>query len=522
MTLTERGTSARVLVVDDTESNRYVLATWLRREGYDVVEATTGEEALAIAATQPLDLIVLDVNLPDTTGYAVCERVKADPHTAAVPVLHVSASAVQSADRSYGLRRGADGYLVEPVEREELVATVQALLRGAAAHRTANRLAWRLRQLNDATLAVNEAVSIEQLVAIIAKEACSLFGAAALVAVAADERGISAAASPGAPTSVTPCTADAVDAVRRAGAGTARITGTALSALADEPAGASYLFVAFDDPRGHRGMLAVEAQPAMADETEVVFTQYARAAATALKNMRTYNIERRIALTLQRSLLPDAAPRIPELDVAVRYEASAEHTEVGGDFYEIFLLGENTVALAIGDVVGHSLEAATVMAQLRTGIRSYLLEGHGPAATLERLNRLLCRFHPDATATACCVVYDRRTGRCEVANAGHPPPLVVSDDGVRYLPIGGPLLGVDATAQPPHAFTLNAGDVLLLFTDGLVERRNETIDTGLERLAHVAARKTANLDELCDRLLREAGPTSMEDDIALVAIRRAR
>lgn len=513
---------SRILVVDDTESNRYVLATWLRRAGYDVVEATTGEEALTVVATQPLDLIVLDVNLPDTTGYAVCERIKADPHTAAVPVLHVSASAVQSADRSYGLRRGADGYLVEPVEREELVATVQALLRGAAAHRTANRLAWRLRQLNDATLAVNEAVSIEQLVAVIAKEASSLFAAGALVALAVDERGISATASPDAPAAVMPCAPDAVDSVRRSGAGVTRIAGTAVRGLADVPADASYLFVAFDDPREFRGMLLVEAQPAMADETEVVFTQYARAAATALKNMRTYNIERRIALTLQRSLLPDAVPRIPELDVAVRYEASADHTEVGGDFYEIFSLGDDKVALAIGDVVGHSLEAATVMAQLRTGIRSYLLEGHGPAATLERLNRLLCRFHPDATATACCAVYDRRTGRCEVANAGHPPPLVVNEHGVRFLPIGGPLLGVDAAGVPAHAFTLAAGDLLLLFTDGLVERRNETIDAGLERLARVAARMTSNLDELCDRLLREAGPASMDDDIALVAIRRTR
>ncbi len=513
--------TGRVLIVDDSESTRYVLATWLRRAGHEVVEARTGEEGLAIAAAQPVDLVVLDVNLPDMSGYAVCETIKADLRTATIPVLHVSATAVQPADRSEGLRRGADGYLVEPVERVELVATVEALLRGAASHRTAVRLAQRLRQLNDATLAVYEAVSVEQLVARIAREASVLFEAPAMVVVVVDERGMTASSAAGALPAVESCGARAVDAVRQAVGGAASVPAASLAGLLPVSASASYLCAPLHDAGGHRGILLVEqAQPA-ADESGVVLTQYARAASNAIRNVWTHDIERRIALTLQQNLLPDAVPALPGLEVVARYEASAANAEVGGDFYEVFALGGDRVAFAIGDVVGHSLEAAMVMAQLRTSIRSYLLEGHGPAATLERLNRLLLRFHPDVTATACCAIYDRGTGLCELANAGHLPPLIVSDGAVRELPLGGTLLGVDVPAVAAHVFALGPRDVLLLFTDGLVERRGEPIETGLGRLADAARQGATNLNELCDRLLREVGPLSLTDDIALVAIRPA-
>lgn len=511
--------TGHVLVVDDAESNRYVLATWLRRAGHDVVEARTGQEALAVAAAQPVDLVVLDVNLPDMTGYAVCEILKADARTATVPVLHVSATAIQSADRSEGLRRGADGYLVEPVERVELVATVEALLRGATAHRTAVRLAQRLRQLNEATLAVYEALSIEQLVATIAREASVLFAAAAAVVVVVDERGMSAFSPAGALPAVEARGADAVDALRKAVGDAASVPASVLGGLLAVPAESSFLAAPLYDAGGHRGVLLVEQRQPAADESAVVLTQYARAAGNAIRNVRTRDIERHIALTLQRNLLPDAVPPLPGLQVVARYEASAANAEVGGDFYEVFALGEDRVALAIGDVVGHSLEAAMVMAQLRTGIRSYLLEGHGPAATLERLNRMLLRFHLGVTATACCAIYDRRSGLCELANAGHLPPLVASGGAARFLPFGGTLLGVDAPAATAHAFALGPADVLLLFTDGLVERRGESIEVGLRRLADAARHGTSDLDALCDRLLREVGPARLTDDIALVAIR---
>ena len=118
-----------VLVVDDVEASRYLVSSWLRRSGYRVTEASTGAEALALLADRPLDLVLLDVNLPDMTGFDVCAQIKTDPRTAVVPVIHVSATAIEPEDEARGLAGGADAYLLEPVDPRVLVATVEAVLR---------------------------------------------------------------------------------------------------------------------------------------------------------------------------------------------------------------------------------------------------------------------------------------------------------------------------------------------------------------------------------------------------------
>jgi serine phosphatase RsbU (regulator of sigma subunit)/DNA-binding response OmpR family regulator len=517
---------ARILVVDDSESNRYVLATWLRRAGYEVFEGKTGAEALEIAAAEEPDLVVLDINLPDMTGYDVCERIKSDRATSSIPVLHVSATAIQPADRSEGLRRGAEGYLVEPLEREELLASIEALLRGAAAERTAIVLARRLRALNDATYALNEAPSLEHLLTAIVREASALFETTAIANAVVGDRSFLAVAVSGEDAVLHDHDPASLQATRRALAGRTTVGAAALMGLIPGHRVSTFLVAEFRDPVGVHGFLLVgretNAPRTLGDESEVVLTQYARAAGIALRNARSFDVERQIALTLQKSLLPDVVPSIPGLDIAVRYQASAEHAEVGGDFYEIFTLEDGRVVLAIGDVVGHSLEAAAVMAQLRTAIRSYMLEGHGPAAMLARLNRLLLRFHPDVTATVCCAVYDPADGRGVLANAGHPPPLLRTATEVGFLPLGGPLLGVEATAAAERVFTLARDDLFVLFTDGLIERRRETIEDGLARLASVVAEGAGELDTLCDRMVRLAGPASATDDIAIVAVRRTR
>ncbi|HEY4441316.1 MAG TPA: SpoIIE family protein phosphatase [Candidatus Elarobacter sp.] len=510
----------RVLIVDDMESNRYVLCTWLRRAGYDVLEASTGEEALAIVRAESLDLVVLDINLPDMLGYDVCEQIKADARNASLPVLHVSATATDSADRSEGLRRGADGYLVEPIEREELIATVHALLRAARAQRTALRLSDRLRRLNEATFAVNEPVTIGQLVATIADQAAKLFGSPALAGVATDRAALLAISHPGAEPLVESHEHGIIGRLRRAA-----FEGTPF------PRGVAFappvVWAELEDPAGASGVLLVKRPELDADdepeeESEVVLAQFARAATLAIKNVRSFAVERQIALTLQQGLLPDVLESIAGVQLAARYEASTEHAEVGGDFYEVFALRDDCVALAIGDVVGHSLEAATVMAQLRAAIRSYMLEGHAPAPTLERLNRLLLRFHRDVTATVCCALYQPSTGRVEIANAGHMPPLVIGAGGARYVWGGGPLLGIEAAPPPALEVMLAPGETLMLFTDGLVERRGESIATGFDRLARAAEAAPDDVDMLCEQVLREVGPIEITDDIALVAIGRPR
>jgi DNA-binding response OmpR family regulator len=143
-----------ILVVDDNEAGLYATSRTLRQEGFEVREASTGQDALRIAMEQP-DLVVLDVNLPDMEGFEVCKRIKENPATALIPVLHLSATRVDPASRVIGLDGGADGYLIQPVDSSELVATIRALLRMRAAEKRASELrdvlAIRIQELEAAT-----------------------------------------------------------------------------------------------------------------------------------------------------------------------------------------------------------------------------------------------------------------------------------------------------------------------------------------------------------------------------------
>ncbi|WP_308784720.1 PP2C family protein-serine/threonine phosphatase [Phytohabitans houttuyneae] len=247
--------------------------------------------------------------------------------------------------------------------------------------------------------------------------------------------------------------------------------------------------------------------------------QLAQAVAAAIEAQRSYDQEHRIALTLQRSLLPRRVPRIAGLDLAVRYEPASVDTEVGGDFYELTMLGD-TLLVAIGDVTGHSLHAATVMAEVRHAIRAYAVDGHPPGAIVDRVNTLMRTLLPDELATICVIQLDPATGAARMASAGHLPPLLVTGAGTRYLEHLAPLLGVAARRPPDLEFTLPQDATLVLYTDGLIERRDADIDDGLRALASSAAQVDADLDHFCHRLLTELATPHIRDDIAVVTVRR--
>ena len=519
------GRKATVLVVDDVETNRYVVGTWLRRAGYAVLEAATGGEALAAVEAGGIDLVTLDIRLPDMSGIDVCEQIKAAPATAALPVLHLSATAVETADRSEGLRRGADAYLVEPVEREELLATIEALLRYSAARRRAVRLADHLRSLHDASLAATAATTPDELVSSAAMGAGAIFGATAVVVASVGDRSLVAVASPDREAKALPCpeTLPADVAAALAGGGTVDPRDLPALPVVTEPDG--YLAATLTDKGGSSlGAVLVAATPAPSPEetaeARLVLDLFTHAVSISIENLRAYDLEHRIALTLQRSLLPEWAAAPHGLEVAVRYEAAAAHAEVGGDFYEVLELDGDRVLAAVGDVVGHSLQAATVMAELRNALRAYALEGHSPTAVLERLDRMLRRFHPTITATVCITVLDRAQGRLTVVNAGHPPPLLIGPGGARLVHEHASVLGFALRGPEPVTIDVVAGTTILLVTDGLFERRGETVDDGMERVLDVATSWAGTLDELCDRLLAEVGPgAAATDDIALLALR---
>ena len=171
--------AGNLLLVDDDEAKRYVLATWLRRAGHTVTEVGTGEDALGKVGAA--ELVLLDVNLPGMSGFEVCRLIKSDPRTAAIPVIQVSATAVAVADRAHGLTQGADAYLVEPTEPAELLATVTAALRYFRARQRAERTAAMLTELASVSLDINAAETFDGLAAAAATGAARIFAAHAIL-----------------------------------------------------------------------------------------------------------------------------------------------------------------------------------------------------------------------------------------------------------------------------------------------------------------------------------------------------
>ncbi|MGY1605193.1 SpoIIE family protein phosphatase [Geodermatophilus sp. SYSU D00815] len=246
--------------------------------------------------------------------------------------------------------------------------------------------------------------------------------------------------------------------------------------------------------------------------------------AQALDRARLYRAQQRIAETLQRNLLPQGLPGLDRLALAARYLPGAEGTQAGGDWYDVVQLDDDCVAFAVGDVVGQGPAAAAVMGQLRSALSSTLLTGAGPAEALELLDRFASRL-PGATASsALCLVVDAARGTIRWARAGHPPPLVVSGGRARYLDSAGAGTVLGVPGRPPYSegtARIEAGAVLLLYTDGLVERRDETLDAGLDRLAAAAVRHAAEPPQRLATLLLDEilADTDQPDDVALVAAR---
>ncbi|MCW2681298.1 MAG: Sensor phosphatase [Frankiales bacterium] len=275
----------------------------------------------------------------------------------------------------------------------------------------------------------------------------------------------------------------------------------------------------------------VEKRTFSPEELEVLDALAAQCA-QGLERIQVRQAERRAAAaaqrmseTLQRSLLTD--PPQPEgLAIAVRYRPAAQEAQVGGDWYDAFFTSDGVPAVAIGDVAGHDRDAAAVMGQVRNLLRgiAYTL-GEPPAKVLSALDRALRDLAVASLATA---VFARLlpcadgTRLLRWSNAGHPPPLVLEPDGTVHVlrTEADLLLGLDAgTARVDHDHVLAAGATLLLYTDGLVERREASIDEGVDRLAEVVAELSgAGLDELCDLLLDRLGEQG-DDDIALLAVR---
>jgi PAS domain S-box-containing protein len=235
--------------------------------------------------------------------------------------------------------------------------------------------------------------------------------------------------------------------------------------------------------------------------------------------------EHYIAATLQRSLLPEELPEIPGVTLAVRYVSATTGMEVGGDWYDVVPLSDGRVGMAIGDVAGHGLRAAATMGQLRMALRAYALEEGEPGQVVRRVRELVRRLIPSEMATLLYLVLDPDATSITFCNAGHLPPLLVANGEASYLEGAlGPPLG--AAPHPGDAVQaevqLMPEDALLLFTDGLVERRGVSLRDGLDQLRQEARTASPDLEAMCDHLLASLLDTEIFDDVAMLALRPIR
>ncbi len=237
------------------------------------------------------------------------------------------------------------------------------------------------------------------------------------------------------------------------------------------------------------------------------------------KLLQALEREHRNAMLLQRSLLPRRLGTVAGVTVAARYLPARD--EVGGDWYDTIELPNGEVGIAIGDVVGHGLDAATLMGQLRTALRAYALDGNGPGRTLELLNRFAIGLDEEAMATVAYAVVDSETGVMRFASAGHLPPIFMSPGGEARaveLPLAPPIGAFGYQGCPEQELRLRAGDMMLLYTDGLIEQPRVPLPVSIEQLVDIVA-DTSTPEEACltamDRLVPQRGP---RDDIAVLAV----
>jgi serine phosphatase RsbU (regulator of sigma subunit) len=288
---------------------------------------------------------------------------------------------------------------------------------------------------------------------------------------------------------------------------------TPLSESGNQPLGAWVVFYG----SGYRPSL----------EERTLMGTLADLAGQALRRIRLQQARVELATALQQSMLPTLPEHLAGLEVAARYRPSRDGLDIGGDWYDAFVLTDGAVALEIGDAQGHDVDAAAFMGQVRSFMRGIAAHEPDPAAVLTRTNELLVTMGVARFASCTMLHLDPRDGRVTGASAGHVPLLYAHRDGshsIRELP-GGPVLGVvPDTDYGEETFTLDEGSALVMVTDGLVEGPGLTLEAGLERagtLAGAALRDGLDAEGTADRLLDAAVAVDHLDDVAVLVIRRA-
>ncbi|WP_329615262.1 SpoIIE family protein phosphatase [Streptomyces brevispora] len=274
-------------------------------------------------------------------------------------------------------------------------------------------------------------------------------------------------------------------------------------------------------PIGVLGLVRAGCSPPFTAEDVVVARELAARAAVDLDHARRFTHEHTIALELQRSLLSEPRPPHPHIEVATRYLPADRQVLVGGDWFDVIPLRDGHHLKAMGDVMGHGVEAAVAMSHYRSLLRLLADEDLPPHRILEQLDRMVERSGLDRAATCLLAVVDRSGGMCQVSSAGHLPPVFI-EPGAAGARLGdvpaGPPLGTGFGGYRTTEVRCAPGTVLFMYTDGLVERRGEDIDVSVGRLRELTLPADGSLERLLDTVLDRFGPGA-EDDIAVMASR---
>jgi PAS domain S-box-containing protein len=476
---------ARVLLVDDRRENRIALQAVLEPLRVEVVEADSGEQALREVLVQDFAVILLDVQMPGMDGIETAELIKARERSRDVPIIFLTAAESDLAEVFAGYEAGAVDYLLKPFDPLVLRSKVKVfadldrhrrqlrrsdeLVRNAFAAATSG---MALCDLDGLALQVNPA--LERLTG---RPEAQL--ARTLVHEVLHERD-------------RPQLGERLDAAATHGDGgepwTAHVVGED-----GVPFPVTVTVVSVRDVHGTPQQLLVQ----LADERD-----------------------RQIAATLQRALLPDGLPSMVGVSLAAHIAPGGGGTRVGGDWYDAMALPGGRLGIVVGDVAGHGVDAAARMGELRSVARAYAMEGHAPVALVERMNGYHAALGADLMTTMVFAILEIDSGTLRFVNAGHPPPLIARPDGTTEIVHGaGPPLGVmDTWRYEERVARLEPGTTALLYTDGLVERRGERLDAGLERLREAAARGGAP-EAMVAAALAACEADGADDDVTLVAVR---
>jgi serine phosphatase RsbU (regulator of sigma subunit)/CheY-like chemotaxis protein/anti-sigma regulatory factor (Ser/Thr protein kinase) len=556
--------AAAVLIVDDRPENLETLAVFLEPLRARIVTAGSGREALNLLTNEQFAVILLDVQMPEMDGFETAASIRSRPETRSVPIIFLTGISASPENVFRGYEAGAVDYIVKPVDpailrskvavfvelfekTREIARQAQLLREQEQAQREREAAEQRLRRsrfLAGVAAALEKRLDVKGRAGQLAHTCLPELGDVAIVQLVEPDGVVEVAAL---------ATRGVRDELLRRLVGTRSNLSAFGSWVFEAPRGRviepvtpdawrelglgndgdmlcarldlrSMIAVPLALGRRSLGVLVCASSAAGYGEDELELAkEVARKAAMAVENSRLFEAEQERSKALQQSLLGRPEVASAGVTAAWRYLPGSAELEVGGDWYDLIEREDGRILVAVGDVVGHGVQAATAMGKLRSAMGALGLVVESVPELIGRLDQFAEKIEEARFGTVAAVQLQPETGELSYSLAGHPPPLVIDSEGNGAFLEGGaglPLCIDDGHGRPVGRAFLAEGSTLILYTDGLIERRADSIDSGLARLKDAAVvRSGYEPERLCDEIVDEFADGSL-DDIVFLCIRR--